>query len=152
MIAEVKAYNQSNVILVKDSSRVELATYGIQGPRGNAILSGNGIPHAFLGINSDLYLDLDNGFMYKKIEDTWEYQLYTYPQTVKFVISPLNVTEKQITLYPMPNNSSFVTLEFLQGGGQENGVDFNVVGGVLSWDGLGLDGFIESGDIIIVKY
>ena len=152
MIAEVKAYNQSNVILVKDSSRVELATYGIQGPRGNAILSGSGIPHAFLGINSDLYLDLDNGFMYKKIEDTWEYQLYTYPQTVKFVISPSEADEKQITLYPMPNNSSFVTLEFLQGGGQENGVDFNVVGGVLSWEGLGLDGFIESGDIIIVKY
>jgi hypothetical protein len=152
VIAEVKSYNPANVVLVKDSSRVELATYGIQGPRGNAVLSGNGVPHAFLGINSDLYLDLDNGFMYKKIEDTWEYQLYTYPQTAKFVISPLNVTEKQITLYPIPNNSSFVTLEFLQGGGQENGVDFNVVGGVLSWNGLGLDGFIESGDIIIVKY
>jgi hypothetical protein len=152
MIAEVNALSESNVILVQDPSQIELASYGIQGPRGYSLLSGNGVPIPSLGINQDLYMDIDTSFLYKKLSNAWVYQTYVRAQQKKFNITAVEVAAKQVTLYPVPNNSDSVTLEFLNGGGQENGVDFEVVGGVLSWNGKDLDGFIESGDIIIIRY
>lgn len=152
MIAEVNVQSEANVILIQDPSQVEIASFGLQGPRGNSILSGNGIPIPSVGINQDLYLDMDSSFVYKKLSGVWEYQTYLRAQQHTFTISPSQFSAKQVTLYPEPSNSDLVALEFLSGGGQENGVDFNVVGSVLSWDGLGLDGFIELGDIIIVRY
>lgn len=152
MIAEVTALTNSNVILIEDPSQIELSSYGIQGPRGYALLSGNGAPISFLGINQDLYMDIYTSFLYKKLEGAWVYQTYVRAQQRKVNITAVEVTSKQVTLYPAPNDSDSVTLEFLNGGGQENGVDFEVVGGVLSWDGKALDGFIENGDIIIIRY
>jgi hypothetical protein len=152
MIAQVSVDAESRVILVQDPSQIELATYGIQGPRGNAFLSGNGIPPASEGINLDLYVDLDTGFLYKKFAGAWSYQTYITPQQKKITISAQNVADKFITVSPVPKVPGSVTLEFLSGGGQENGVEFEVIGGNISWDGMALDGFIESGDIIIVRY
>jgi hypothetical protein len=154
MIAEVSALSEANVILVEDPRQLELSSYGIQGPRGNAILSGNGAPSPAPnnGIENDLYLNLDNGYLYKKLSGVWTYQAYITPQQKKFTISPVDIAAGHVTLIPTPNDPDTVTLEFLSGGGQENGVDFEVIGDILSWDGLGLDGFIESGDIIIVRY
>ena len=152
MIAEVIASSEANIILIEDPMQLDIASYGIQGPRGNALLSGSGAPSSSLGIENDLYLNLANGYLYKKISGVWGYQAYITPQQKKFTISAADISAKQITLVPTPNDPDEVTLEFLTGGGQENGVDFEVVGGTLSWDGLGLDGFIETGDIIIVRY
>ncbi len=142
----------AEIVVAREYNVKEVATYGIQGPRGNAILSGNGAPAPELGIEFDLYLNLDNGYLYKKLSGVWGYQAYITPQQKKFTISAADIVAKQITLVPTPNDPDEVTLEFLTGGGQENGVDFEVVGGTLSWDGLGLYGFIETGDIIIVRY
>lgn len=143
----------NNIVQVlQPLSEIAVATYGIQGPRGNAILSGNGAPISSLGIEFDLYLNLNNGYLYKKLSGVWAYQAYINPQSKKFVITAADITSKQITLVPQPNDATAVTLEFLSGGGQENGVDFEVIGDSLSWDGLGLDGFIETEDIIIVRY
>lgn len=152
MIAEVIASSEANIILIEDPMQLDIASYGIQGPRGNALLSGSGAPSSSLGIENDLYLNLANGYLYKKVSGVWGYQAYITPQQKKFTISAADISAKQITLVPTPNDPDEVTLEFLTGGGQENGVDFEVVGGTLSWDGLGLDGFIETGDIIIVRY
>jgi hypothetical protein len=152
MIAEVNALSESNVILVQDPSQIELASYGIQGPRGFSLLSGIGEPTTNLGINQDLYMDLHSSFLYKKLAGVWVYQTYVRAQQKRFDITAVEVAAKQITLSPVPNDSGSVTLEFLGAGGQENGVDFGVSGDVLSWNGKGLDGFIESGDIIIVRY
>lgn len=35
---------------------------------------------------------------------------------------------------------------------QRNGIDYKVIGNRITWDSLGLDGFLEEGDIIIVQY
>lgn len=152
MIAEVNSLSESNVILIQDPSKIELASYGIQGPRGNAVLSGSGVPLNSVGINNDLYMDLDSSFLYKKLAGIWEYQTYLRAQQQKYTITLSEFTAKQVTLYPEPNNSDSVTVEFFGGTSQENGVDFVVTGDVLSWNGLGLDGFIEVNDIIIVRY
>lgn len=152
MIAEVNALSESNVILVEDPRQIELASYGIQGPRGYSVLSGNGLPASTLGINNDLYINFSTGYMYKKLANVWVYQAYVTPQQKKFVISAVDVAAKQIVLDPPPQSEESVILEFIGGTTQDNGDDFEVTGNVLSWSGLGLDGFIEENDVIIVRY
>jgi hypothetical protein len=94
--------------------------------------------------------------VYKKSNQEWEYQTYLRAQQKKIIITNENIESKGLILHPIPNNSDSVTLEFLTGGGQENGVEFGVLEGVLYWDKErlpgGLEGFIEEGDIIIVRY
>lgn len=67
--------SNSSVILIEDPRQVELFTYGIQGPRGNGILSGSGVPSPALGSDDDLYLDTVSGFLYKKIAGSWVFQV-----------------------------------------------------------------------------
>ena len=137
---------------------VTVATPGIQGKRGYSTLSGSGRPEDSLGINNDLYVNLDNGFLYKKIEYSWVYQSYLYPQSKRIYIQEEDIDNKYIILDPIPNNPDNVTMRFLTGCDQENGVEFKVMGNILSWasnpeEGVeGLEGFISDGDIIIVQY
>jgi hypothetical protein len=152
MIAEVSALSEANVILVEDPRQLELATYGIQGPRGNAILSGSGLPSPSLGINDDLYLNFDNGFLYKKLANVWTYQTYIKAQQKHFDLEPVDIAAKQILLSPAPSSPGDVILEIIGGTTQVNGVDFDVTGNVLSWAGLGLDGILDDTDTIIVRY
>jgi hypothetical protein len=35
---------------------------------------------------------------------------------------------------------------------QVNGIDFEIIGNKLSWEGLGLDNFLDSTDVLIVQY
>ena len=35
---------------------------------------------------------------------------------------------------------------------QVNGVDFEIIGSKLSWQGLGLDNFLDSTDVLVVQY
>jgi hypothetical protein len=67
-------------------------------------------------------------------------------------IGQQEVDNKQVTLSSSPSSPNSVSLTFLEGIEQDNGIDFIVNGNILSWDGLGLDGFIEVGDVIIVRY
>jgi hypothetical protein len=69
-----------------------------------------------------------------------------------FTISAQNITDKKITLSVTPSNPDSVI--FIPEGGipQFSGVDFSVNGTDLSWDGLGLDGFIEEDEIIHVYF
>ncbi len=63
-----------------------------------------------------------------------------------------NIANKFVVLNDEPLFPGSV--ELVPGGGipQINGIDFSVTGNVLSWDGLGLDGFFEENEILIVKY
>lgn len=139
-------------------ANVEIASVGIQGAQGYSVLSGNGVPISSLGVNQDLYLDLDNGFLYKKLIGAWVYQTYIKSQQKKYTITSQNIIDKYITLNPAPSGPSEVSLEFVGGTIQENGVDFQVMGSILSWEedlfnGVsGLEGFIAENDIIIVRY
>jgi hypothetical protein len=51
-----------------------------------------------------------------------------------------------------PFYPSNVRLNIIGGIEQINGIDFVVNEDVLSWDGLGLDNFLETGEILLIQY
>lgn len=67
-------------------------------------------------------------------------------------LSPTNITDKKFTLDFAPLFSE--TIQFIPDGGiqQRYGVDFTITGNDVSWSGLGLDGFLESGEQVRVFY
>lgn len=153
-VGEISIYAENPFI----PASLEVSSVGIQGAQGYSVLSGNGVPASILGVNQDLYLDLDNTFLYKKLVGVWVYQTYLKAQQKKYIITAQNILDKYITLPITPSNPAEVSLEFVGGSIQENGVEFKVTGSVLSWEedlinGIsGLEGFIAENDIIIVRY
>lgn len=59
---------------------------------------------------------------------------------------------KQLTLATAPLDATKVQMGIRGGGTQILGTDFTVSGSVLSWNGLGLDGVLTSGDQITILY
>lgn len=59
---------------------------------------------------------------------------------------------KQITLVAAPLNVTKVQMGVRGGGTQILGTDFTVSGSTLSWNGLGLDGILSTGDQITILY
>lgn len=59
---------------------------------------------------------------------------------------------KQVTLTSAPLNPANVALYPYHGVPQRNGVDFTVASTTLSWNGLGLDGFLDTSDTIEITY
>lgn len=75
------------------------------------------------------------GFRYERIEITEEH-----------------VQNKQVILEGTPFNPAAVNLSFEKGIPQVYGTDFIIQGKVLSWNGRGLDGFIDDTDVLLVQY
>lgn len=67
-------------------------------------------------------------------------------------LSQQNIDEKKVSLSNVPAVPSAVTLLPIGGIPQVNGIDFEVVGNELSWNGLGLDNFLELGEQLIIQY
>lgn len=61
-------------------------------------------------------------------------------------------TAKQVTLTYSPLTPAHTLLDVIGGGPQYFSVDFTVSGAVLSWNGLGLDGILASGDQLRIVY
>lgn len=70
----------------------------------------------------------------------------------RIIISVQNIAQKQINLANTPNNPSLVKLIPDGGIQQIYGVDYSVTGQILTWNGLGLENLIESGDTLTVTY
>jgi hypothetical protein len=63
-----------------------------------------------------------------------------------------DISAKQVELSEIPKDPGSVVV-FPQGGiPQFAGIDFVVTNNILSWNKLGLDGFLESGEFIVVQY
>lgn len=67
-------------------------------------------------------------------------------------ITAQNIIDKYITLDATPAIPDVVIVDMENGIKQINGVDFEVIGNKISWDGLGLDGFIDDTDILLIQY
>ena len=69
-----------------------------------------------------------------------------------FTLTLTDITNKYVMLTEVPNFPA--TVQLLPDGGipQRNGIDFSVAGQQVSWDGLGLDNFLEVGDTFTVQY
>lgn len=63
-----------------------------------------------------------------------------------------DITNKYITIPASPGDVTKVLLDVIKGSSQEYGVDFSVSGTQLTWNGLGLDGQLNIGDILRYHY
>ena len=70
----------------------------------------------------------------------------------RIVVTDEHIQNKRIILTGTPFNPNSVSLTFEKGIPQVNGIDFIVQGNVLSWNGKGLDGFIDNTDVLLVQY
>jgi hypothetical protein len=144
----------NTLILSQEAGKtVSIPAVGIQGPRGYSMLSGLGVPVSNLGINNDLYVNLANGYLYKKVSNAWVFKFNIVPQVQKITVTQQMVDDKGVHLSITPLNPDAVQLSFVGGvGDQDNGEDFSVSGDFVGWNGLGLDGFIEVGDVLKIRY
>lgn len=69
-----------------------------------------------------------------------------------FTLTQQDIDNKKVTLSTEPFFPNTVTLTIVGGISQVNGIDFEVIGSDISWDGLGLDNFLEINDILIIHY
>jgi len=67
-------------------------------------------------------------------------------------LSQQNLDEKKVSLSSAPAGPGAVTLLPIGGIPQVNGIEFEVVRNELSWNGLGLDNFLELGEQLIIQY
>jgi hypothetical protein len=67
-------------------------------------------------------------------------------------LSGSDIQNKKIILDPAPIYPTNVSLTPYGGIPQANGIDFEVIGNELKWNGLGLDNFLEAGEKLIVQY
>jgi hypothetical protein len=58
----------------------------------------------------------------------------------------------EVTLSQIPENDAYVIMTVYGGVTQDEGVDFNVTGTILSWNGTSIDGVLEVGDKLQIAY
>ena len=75
----------------------------------------------------------------------------TEVKTITVTLTEQNILNKQVELSTTPYKPENVTLVPVGGIAQINGEDFFVSENIISWDNLGLDGFLEIGDTILVQ-
>lgn len=63
-----------------------------------------------------------------------------------------NIEEKSVTLRQTPLAPSAVVVTVDGGISQINGIDYRVDGNIISWNELGLDGFLDNTDVLIIQY
>ena len=74
-------------------------------------------------------------------------------QLISRTLNATEATNKQLILSPAPADPSEVSVFLIGGSAQKPGVDYDVVNGnELTWNGLGLDGFLAEGDMLLLLY
>jgi hypothetical protein len=75
-----------------------------------------------------------------------------YKPEAVYTLSGTDITNKYITLSTSPTTAN-KTRFYVEGGPEQiYGIDFTVSGNELSWNGLTLDGILESGDRVVVTF
>lgn len=74
------------------------------------------------------------------------------PSIQRIELTQEDINNKYVTLPSTPLSSSSVLLIPEGGIPQVYGVDFEIVGNRLRWDGLGLDNFLDISDVLLVQY
>ena len=67
-------------------------------------------------------------------------------------LEPQDIFNKFVALKSTPLIPEHVLLTPEGGISQVNGVDFRVVGNAIYWDGMGLDGFLDETDVLVIQY
>lgn len=72
------------------------------------------------------------------------------PQIV--TLTQTDIDNKYITLNITPIVPESLTVSPVGGPEQLYGIDYEITGNILSWDGLGLDGILDNTDKLIIRY
>jgi len=72
--------------------------------------------------------------------------------TERITLNQENLDNKRVILSKAPAMPNSVMLTPEEGIPQVNGIDFIVNGNILSWDGLGLDNFLEINEVLVIQY
>ncbi len=67
-------------------------------------------------------------------------------------ITAPEASAKQFTLINTPTTVANTLCDIITGGPQAFTLDFTIVGNVFDWNGLGLDGILDTGDIVRLNY
>lgn len=124
------------VIVTEVKNKVIVSSPGPQGPRGRTILNGNGLPASNLGLEGDLYYDIQNNIMYgpKPSDLTWENAHYVIltNNTLAFSWELAQVTGPVSGSYSIVVNHNLqyypnVTVKSSSGDMLETGIDYNSI-------------------------
>ena len=78
------------------------------------------------------------------------------PEGVQFLfyhtISAVEHSNKEFILPSIPYDPLKVMVDIINGPSQQIGLDFQISGNILSWSGMGLDGILETNDVIRLFY
>lgn len=128
--------------------------YVTPGPQGVGIPEG-GDETSMLAKNSSLDYDMSwkprNYYTKTEMDGIFVAQQGNISTEI-FNLTQTDIDNKYVELSKTPSSSQSVNLYPLGGIPQINGQHFTVSGKIVSWNGLGLDGFLESGDTLIVLY
>ena len=129
------------------------------GPQGLNFYSDHGIPSNSFGADRETYLNVDTGFLYKKISGIWVYQFNIIGptglsnfQTEVIVLNSSQISAKQVTLLSTPAAASKTTVEIQNAPTQAYGIDFVVIGNTINWAGLSFELLLEFGSILTIRY
>jgi hypothetical protein len=122
--------------------------YGGNGVTPGGLPVGVGVPEG--GATGDILIkasavDFDTEWLSQdELSQKWKSEAITITET--------HVSEKKFTLGFTPKAREAV--RFVPDGGPEQrlGVDYDVIGSEIIWNGLTLDGFLEVGEVIRVTY
>ncbi len=101
---------------------------------------------------SELVYDIDNKAFYGGDGSTLGGFLVSGSGGETIELNQQDIDNKFVTLAQTPLVSSAVSLTIDGGIPQINKVDFKVDGNRISWSELGLDGFLEETDVLIIQY
>ena len=74
------------------------------------------------------------------------------PQHEVVTLTSTHITQKYIQLLSIPSSPTATQLIPVGGIQQRYAIDYVIAGNILSWDTLGLDNFLEVGDVLIINY
>lgn len=124
------------VIVTEIKNKVIVSSPGPQGPRGRTILNGNGLPANNLGLEGDLYYDIQNNIMYgpKPSDVTWEnaHSVILTNNTLAFSWELAQVTGPVSGSYSIVINHNLqyypnITVKSSSGDTLETGIDYNSI-------------------------
>lgn len=135
----------------------------LNGQTGNAQTFATGEAGTDFNIdsNSDVHtfnLPYANGSTSGKLapSDWTEFHTKQEYKVEKKTLATIDIANKYIVLSDVPRDASKVTMNIVSGVEQNNSIDFEMTSGNsgkrLSWDSLGLDGQLDSGDVLIIRY
>lgn len=105
--------------------------------------------------DGDVRVTLDTSFLYvwSATDTTWK-----TPNSVigfaqeDFTLTGTDITNKYVTLSFAPSPANETSVDVIGGIKQDYSVDFTVSGSQLSWNSLGLEALLSSGDKLVITY